>query len=152
MYFNPTKNVWQFLPTDFDSTFSNGARADVDVVYKQFAASRLRRAGKDHPLITKLIYKNAEIKKRFEKILLEITLKVFNPAVLNPRIDAIKEMIKEDVKWDYSIDRSHRPGKNPAWTMADFDQSIIGPVKGISHGIKPWIKNRAESVPTQVKV
>ncbi|KAG9323201.1 hypothetical protein KVV02_002990 [Mortierella alpina] len=151
MYFNPTKNVWQFLPTDFDSTFSNGTREDVDVVYKQFAASRLRRSGKDHPLISKVIYKNAETNKLFEKTLLEITQKVFNPTVLNPRIDAIKLMIQEDVKWDYSIDRSKRPGKNPRWTMADFNQSIIGAVKGISHGIKPWIDNRAKSVPKQVK-
>ncbi|KAF9961947.1 hypothetical protein BGZ72_000569 [Mortierella alpina] len=152
MYFNPTKNVWQFLPTDFDSTFSDGTRADVDTTYKKFAASRLRRAGKDHPLITKLIYKNAENNKLFEKTLLQITKKVFNPTALNPRIDAFKNMIQEDVKWDYALDRSKNPGKNPAWTMADFSQSIIGPVKGISHGIKPWISNRAKSVPTQVKV
>ncbi|CAO3566552.1 unnamed protein product [Mortierella alpina] len=150
MYFNPTKNVWQFLPTDFDSTFSDGARADVNVVYKQFAASRLRRAGKDHPLISKVIYKNTETNKLFEKTLLEITQKLFNPTVLNPRIDTIKAMIRDDVRWDYSIDRSARPGKDPKWTLALFDQSIIGPVTGISHGIKPWIKNRASSVPKQI--
>ncbi|KAF9289182.1 hypothetical protein BGZ68_009880 [Mortierella alpina] len=152
MYFNPTKNVWQFLPTDFDSTFSNGNRPDVDVIYKQFAASRLRRQGKDHPLISKLILaKDTDTNKLFEKILLDITKKVFNPTALNSRIDAYKVMIQEEVKWDYAIDRSKNPGKAVGWTMTDFEKSITGPVKGVSDGIKPWIQKRDKSVREEIK-
>ncbi|KAF9936243.1 hypothetical protein BGZ65_002606, partial [Modicella reniformis] len=96
LYYNPTLKVWQFIPTDFDSTFNDGNRADVYTTYKQFAASRLSRKGRDHPLITKLIYKNKEINARFEKILLEFTQKFFNLQVLNTRIDSYVQMIKEE--------------------------------------------------------
>lgn len=150
MYYNPDKKVWMFLPTDFDSTFSDGNRPDVLTTYKQFAASRLSRKGKDHPLITKLIYKNSDINKSFEKILLAISNGVFNPAVLNPRIDAYKAMIEEEVKWDYALDRSKNPGKAVGYTIDDFNKSIIGGVKDVNIGIKPWIKLRADDVPKQI--
>ncbi|KAG0270461.1 hypothetical protein DFQ27_006673 [Actinomortierella ambigua] len=151
MYFNVETKVWQFIPTDFDVTFSDGGRADVDVDYKQFAASRLRRKGKDHPLITKLIYKNKDIAARFEFILKSIANAVFTDKVLEPRITAFKELIKEDVAWDYSIDRSAQPGKNYGWTISDFFTSIDKPVKktgySINFGIRQWINKRAGALP-----
>ncbi|KAF9316185.1 hypothetical protein BG003_002274 [Podila horticola] len=150
MYFNPTTNVWQWVPTDFDSTFSNGNLKDVEVSYKQFAASRLKRAGKDHPLITKLIYKNKDINAMFEKILLGLAKGVFNPKALGPRIDAYEKMIQDDVKWDLAIDRSKNPGKTFGYTFNDFHGSIIGPVKNVNNGIKPWISYRAKDVPKQI--
>ncbi|KAF9098411.1 hypothetical protein BGX27_000798 [Mortierella sp. AM989] len=151
MYFNPTENRWQFLPTDFDSTFSDGNLKDVLTTYKQFAARRLARPGKDHPLITKLIYKNKEINLRFEQILFSLVKGVFNPNVLEPRINAYQKMIQDEVKWDLSIDRSKNPGKTFGFTLADFHNSIIGPVKNVSIGIKPWIQGRAKDVPPQLQ-
>ncbi|KAH7047115.1 coth protein-domain-containing protein [Linnemannia elongata] len=151
MYFNPTEARWQFIPTDFDSTFSDGNLADVAVPYKQFAASRLRRKGKDHPLITKLIYKNKEINKEFEKILKNTVQKVFNNAVLDPRIAAYEKFIEAEAAWDFSIDRSKNPGKDPKFTISTFHNSLTGPVTGISYGVKPWINYRATDVPKQIK-
>ncbi|KAF9896825.1 hypothetical protein BX616_006684, partial [Lobosporangium transversale] len=151
MYYNPLQARWQFLPTDFDSTFSDGKLNDVATTYKKFAARRLARPGKDHPLITKLIYKNKEINTLFESILLKITKDLFNPKVLEPRIDAYEKMIMEDVKWDYSLDRSKNPGKTFNFTIDDFHNSIKGPVSSVNNGIKPWIKYRAEDVPKQIK-
>ncbi|KAF9964278.1 hypothetical protein BGZ73_001931, partial [Actinomortierella ambigua] len=145
MYYNVETKVWQFIPTDYDSTFSDGNLASVNVPYKEFAKTRLSRKGKDHPLITKLIYKNKDIAARFENILKSITLAVFNNKALDKRIDAYKQLIRQDVEWDYKIDRSAQPGKNNKWTIAEFDQSIVGPVRTVSFGIKPWIKNRADS-------
>ncbi|KAG0044164.1 hypothetical protein BGZ83_010584 [Gryganskiella cystojenkinii] len=149
MYYNPVEARWQFIPTDFDSTFSDGGRADVLTTYKKFAASRLRRSGKDHPLITKLIYKNQEINAQFEKILLTITQQVFTPKVLEPRIDAFEKMIVDEVKWDSTIDRSKNPGKK-SFAFADFHNSLVGPVTGIAIGVKPWIAGRAKDVPGQI--
>ncbi|KAF9346455.1 hypothetical protein BGX26_002023 [Mortierella sp. AD094] len=151
MYFNPTEARWLFLPTDFDSTFSDGGLADVLTTYKKFAAKRLARKGKDHPLITKLIYKNVEINARFEQILLSIVNGVFNPSVLEPRINAYEQMIQDEVKWDYSLDRSKNPGKTFNFTIDDFHKSITSGVKGVNIGIKPWIKGRAKDVPGQIK-
>ncbi|KAF9376485.1 hypothetical protein BGX21_003477 [Mortierella sp. AD011] len=150
MYYNPVEARWLFLPTDFDSTFSDGGLADVLTTYKNFAAKRLARKGKDHPLITKLIYKNKDINARFENILLTIVKKVFNTKTLEARINAYETMIQDEVKWDYSLDRSKNPGKTTGFTITDFHKSITGGVKGVNIGIKPWIKDREDSVPTQV--
>ncbi|KAG0043275.1 hypothetical protein BGZ83_011641 [Gryganskiella cystojenkinii] len=149
-YYNPTQARWQFIPTDFDSTFNDGNREDVSVTYKNFAASRLGRPGKDHPLITKLIFENEEINARFEQILLSIVQKIFNSKVLYPRIDAYETMIQDDVKWDLSISRSSNPGKPTGFTINDFHDSINKGVKDIKFGIKPWILERERSVPEQV--
>ncbi|KAF9436986.1 hypothetical protein BGZ76_002341 [Entomortierella beljakovae] len=151
MYFNPTEARWQFIPTDFDSTFSDGNLADVLTTYKKFAARRLARKGKDHPLITKLIYKNKEINARFEAILGQFVKKTFNPTVLEPRINAYEKMIQDEVQWDYALDRSKNPGKTFGFTITDFHKSITGPVKNVNQGIKPWIKARAKDTPPQLK-
>ncbi|KAG0369245.1 hypothetical protein BGX24_002487 [Mortierella sp. AD032] len=151
MYFHPTQARWQFISTDFDSTFSDGERADVAVPYKQFAASRLRRQGKDHPLVSKLILKNKEINKEFEKILGAAVKQVFNPAVLEPRIAAYEKFIEAEAAWDFSLNRSKNPGKDPKYTIDTFHKSLTGPVTGITYGVKPWIKYRATDVPKQLK-
>ncbi|KAF9100014.1 hypothetical protein BGX23_007468 [Mortierella sp. AD031] len=150
MYYNPNKAQWQIIPTDFDATFTDGQREDVAVPYKQFAASRLRRVGKDHPLVSKLILKNKEIQKEFEKILLTTVTKVFNSKVMNPLISAYEEMIEPEVAWDLSVNRSNNPGKDPMFTVDTFHKSLNEPVTGLSHGVKPWIKFRATDVPKQV--
>ncbi|GJJ69244.1 spore coat protein H [Entomortierella parvispora] len=149
MYYNPVNARWQFIATDFDSTFSDGGRADVLTTYKKFAASRMRRSGKDHPLVSKLIYKNKEINALFEKTLLTVTQKVFNPNVLNPRLDAYAKMIEDEVKWDLAINRSKNPGKK-SFSFDDFQKSMNGPVTGVTIGIKPWIAGRAKDVPPQI--
>lgn len=147
MYYNPTEAKWQFIPTDFDSTFSDGNRADVlTTPYKEFAKGRLARPGKDHPLVTKLIYEDQEIKAFFEQILLRIVNGVFNPEVLEPRINAYEKMIADEVNWDYLLDRSHNLGNTFGFTIEDFHKGIIGSVKKgdfeSKQGIKPWIQGR----------
>ncbi|KAG0050173.1 hypothetical protein BGZ83_005039 [Gryganskiella cystojenkinii] len=150
MYFNPQRNVWQFIPTDFDHTFSDGNRPDVDTTYKEFAQSRMKQTATVRPLVSKLILQNKDINKQFETILRTITQMIFNNEALDARIDAYEKQIQEDVAWDYSIDRSNLPGNNLGWTIADFHNAIKGPAKGFKRGIKPWIAYRAKSVTTQV--
>ncbi|KAF9979326.1 hypothetical protein BGZ73_000020 [Actinomortierella ambigua] len=152
MYFHPTEHRWWFLPTDFDSSFGSADKADVATTYRHFAQTRLQRKNKDHPLVTKLIYKNKDINQRFETILATITHKMFNNRALDPRIDAYEKQIQEDVAWDRAIDRSNLPGINLGWTIKDMHQSIRGPVGNVPSGIKPWIAARAKSVPEQVHV
>ncbi|KAG0274178.1 hypothetical protein BGZ96_004445 [Linnemannia gamsii] len=165
MYFNPTEARWQFIPTDFDATFSVlGKHADVlttlttlttPTTYKEFSAHRLVIPGKDHPLVTKLIFLNKEISARFGQILFDIVSKVFNPKVLEPRIDAYEKMIADEVKWDYSLIRPKIPDFPDVTTLSstidDFHKSIIESVKGVNIGIKPWIKSRAEGVLGQIQ-
>ncbi|KAF9375936.1 hypothetical protein CPB97_011145 [Podila verticillata] len=148
MYYNPQREIWQFIPTDFDHSFSNGERPDVETTYKKYAQTILAR--KKRPLVTKLIYKNKDINKKFESILLTITHDVFNNKVLDELIDSYETQIEEEVAWDYSIDRSKLPGKDLGWTIDDFHASIRGPVETVPNGIKPWIKERVKSVARQI--
>ncbi|KAG0086698.1 hypothetical protein BGZ93_000675 [Podila epicladia] len=156
MYYNPQREVWQFIPTDFDHTFNNGNRPDVHATYKEFGTSHKPQKTTAHPLVTKLIYKNKDIKKQFETILSTITQDVFNNRVLDARIEAYETQIEQDVAWDYAIDRSELPGKKLHWTIDNFHKSIKGhAVKGhraksVMSGLKPWISSRAESVSAQI--
>ncbi|KAF9171380.1 hypothetical protein BGX20_007685, partial [Mortierella sp. AD010] len=59
IYFNPalgTSGKWQWLPTDFDGTFGNGAEIDPAGSYKTFYNFQ-----PDHPLVSKLIINNTAI-------------------------------------------------------------------------------------------
>ncbi|KAF9997388.1 hypothetical protein BGZ65_007032, partial [Modicella reniformis] len=142
MYFNPQRNVWQFIPTDFDHTFSDGNRLGVNTTYKDYGQTLPGGGKPDFPLVNKLIYKNKDTNQEFENILLDITKGVFNSDVLNACLKAYVTQIEQDVAWDYSIDRSHLPGKDPAWTIATFHKSINGPGKSL----EAWIEARAKSV------
>lgn len=150
MYYNPQRKIWQFIPTDFDHSFSSGGRPDVETTYKKYAQNHLTHSAKNHPLVTKLIYLNKDINKKFETILLTITHDIFNSKALDERINAYETQIEQDVAWDYSIDRSKLPGTNLDWTITDFHTSIRGPVKTVPNGIKPWINGRAKSVDRQI--
>ncbi|KAF8930748.1 hypothetical protein BGZ47_000406 [Haplosporangium gracile] len=148
MYYNPQRKVWQFIPTDFDHTFNSGNRPDAHESYKKFGESHLDHA--DRPLVNKLIYQNKDINQLFEAILLTITQDVFNSRVLDARIDAYEKQIEQDVAWDYSIDRSRRPGTKSHWTIDFFHGSTKGRAGKTIHGLKPWIAIRAKSVPAQI--
>ncbi|KAG0310077.1 hypothetical protein BGZ99_000683 [Dissophora globulifera] len=111
MYFNPQRKIWQFIPTDFDHTFTIGNHLDVETTYREFAHISLANSTEDRPLVTKLIYKNKEINKEFETILRTITEEVFNTKALDARINFYEIQIEQDVAWDFSIDRSKLPGR-----------------------------------------
>ncbi|KAF9103713.1 hypothetical protein BGX27_010406, partial [Mortierella sp. AM989] len=155
LYFNPTladstsvdEGKWQWIPTDFDSTFGNGRPTDVQTTYQEYAPRLVKH---DHPLVTKLILENNDINTRFEQMLLEIVRGVFNPAAIFPRIDMYEKMIAMDVEWDRSIDRSQVEGKDLQYTIKDFHDSIVTEVTGVNIGIKPWIEQRAKNIPNQV--
>ncbi|KAF9973990.1 hypothetical protein BGZ73_002712 [Actinomortierella ambigua] len=153
MYFNPERNIWQFIPTDFDNTFSTANHDDVDTTYRNFARFRLREKKNDCPLVTKLIYGNKDINKLFEEILLTITQGVFNNKALDARIDTYRHQIEKEVAWDHSIDRSKRPGIDRHWDMEDFRRGIegSGSLDEVPNGLKTWIAKRAKTVPKQLR-
>ncbi|KAF9309361.1 hypothetical protein BG003_009851 [Podila horticola] len=150
MYYNPQREIWQFIPTDFDHTLNNGDRPDVHEPYKEFGLHRMNHKYMDHPMVTKLIYKNKDINKKFETILSTITQDVFNSRALDARIDAYEKQIEQDVAWDYAIDRSKVPGRRIHWTIDRFHKSIKGHTGKVISGLKPWISSRAKSVPAQI--
>ncbi|KAF9570487.1 hypothetical protein EC968_001761 [Mortierella alpina] len=150
MYFNPQRKVWQFIPIDFDHSFSAGRRLDVDETYKEYAQTCEGPNPKSRPLVSKLICKNKDINKRFETILLTITRGVFNYAALEDRVYAYETQMQEEVAWDFAVDRSKRPGLDLGWKFDNFHKTIWGPFpKKASKGIMPWVRSRVKSVANQ---
>ncbi|KAI9239569.1 MAG: coth protein-domain-containing protein [Podila humilis] len=146
MYYNPQLKVWQFIPMDFDHSFSAGDRLNINETYKEYAQTCEGPNPKSRPLVTKLICKNKDINKKFETILLTITHDVFNNAALKKRVHAYERQLDQEVAWDYSIDRSILPGTKLNTDITHFHKSIRGPFKTVHKGILPWIKNRSKSV------
>ncbi|KAF9330227.1 hypothetical protein BG006_006817 [Podila minutissima] len=149
MYFNPQRKVWQFIPMDFDHSFSAGNRLDVDETYKEYAQVCEGPNSKSSPLVTKLICKNRDINKKFETILLTITHDVFNNAALEERVRAYETQMEQEVDWDFSIDRSKLPGTDLNWDTTNFHRLIWGPYKTIHKGVMPWVERRGKSVAHQ---
>lgn len=149
MYNNPAMGKWQWISTDFDGTFGDGDPTDTLTTYQDWAQD-MATGKHDRPLVSKLILHNQVIKGRFEAILKDVVSYAFKPEALFPRIDAYEKMLAFDVAWEYSIDRSKNPGKTNAWTIQDFHQSIIGPVKDMNLGVKPWIQGRTEGLEKQL--
>ncbi|KAG0048814.1 hypothetical protein BGZ83_006276 [Gryganskiella cystojenkinii] len=156
MYLNPTlagcaegdrKGKWQWIPTDFDSTFGDGDPTAVLTPYQTYANMTQR----DHPLVSKLILGNRDINARFEAILMHVVNGVFKPEALFGRVDAYEQFLAKDAEWDLTIDRSKiTQGKYLWYTIKDFHTSLHASVRGIRIGIKPWIERRAREVPVQM--
>lgn len=147
IYFNPTLGTsgkWQWLPTDFDGTFGNGAEIDPKGSYKA-----LYNFQPDHPLVSKLIINNTVINGLFTTILKEIVSTTFKPEAMNPHIEAINKMISLDAQWDLSLTRKS-PGKNPGFTFDDFNNNLVNITKDMSGAIKPWVAQRAAAVSTEL--
>ncbi|KAG0273343.1 hypothetical protein BGZ95_010849 [Linnemannia exigua] len=153
-YFNPTlgstgtsaTGKWQWISTDFDGTFGDGDPTEVLTTYQAYADFSKH----DRPMITKLILASPDLNKRFEQTLKDIVSYAFKPEALFPRIEAYEKMLAKDVAWDDSINRSNYPGKTNAWTELDFHKSLLGGVKDMSLGVKPWIEGRAKDLQKQL--
>ncbi|KAG0275052.1 hypothetical protein BGZ95_009236 [Linnemannia exigua] len=148
IYFNPTLGTsgkWQWLPTDFDGTFGNGAEIDPLGSYKT-----LYNFTPDHPLVSKLIIKNAAINALFNTIIKEIVSTTFKPEAMNPHIEALNKMISLDAAWDFTLPRKS-PGKNPGFTFDDFNNNLVNITKDMSGAIKPWIAARANTTSVELQ-
>ncbi|KAI9258888.1 coth protein-domain-containing protein [Phascolomyces articulosus] len=55
--------------------------------------------------LTRQFLRVPEFKERFEEILQQLASHLVNPSVLNPIIDGIADMIRQDVEWDQSLPR-----------------------------------------------
>ncbi|KAG0042441.1 hypothetical protein BGZ83_000452 [Gryganskiella cystojenkinii] len=155
MYRNPTlrssspMGKWQWLPTDFDGTFGNGAPSSTLDSYKKWNDA-LNTGAQDHPLVGKLILQNKDIQARFEKILTEIVQTAFKPEALLPRIDTYNKMLSLDAQWDYSLKRVS-PGIDNGFTFEDFNRNLDARTKDMSYSLKGWVTDMAKLVAAELK-
>ncbi|KAG0100259.1 hypothetical protein BGZ93_003129 [Podila epicladia] len=147
MYFNPklgTAGKWQWLPTDFDGTFGNGATIDPTASYKN-----LSTFNPDHPLVSKLIIKNSQINAMFVKVLKEIVSTTFKPEAMNPHMEGLNKMLSLDAQWDFSLTRMS-PGKDLKFTWDDFNNNLVNITKEMSGALKPWVASRATAIAAEL--
>ncbi|KAF9917423.1 hypothetical protein BX616_001047 [Lobosporangium transversale] len=147
MYFNPklgNGGKWQWIPTDFDGTFGNGASIDPAGSYKT-----LFNFQPDHPLVSKLIINTPQINAQFQQVLKEIVSTAFKPEAMNLHIDSVHKMISLDAQWDFGLTR-HSPGKDLKFTFEDFNNNLVNVTKEMSGAIKPWIASRASAISTEL--
>ena len=152
MYKNPTLSAtgkWQWLPTDFDGTFGNGAPSSTLDSYKKWNDD-LNNGKQDHPLVGKLILQNKDIQARFEKILQEIVQTAFKPEALIPRIEQYNKMLSLDAQWDYGLKRVS-PGLDNGFTFDDFNKNLDARTKDMSYSLKGWVTDMAALVANELK-
>ncbi|KAG0175358.1 hypothetical protein DFQ28_000968 [Apophysomyces sp. BC1034] len=104
IYDNRKRRQFTFIPSDTD--FSMGSTmVKLDNMwngnYHQFAGMSLSR-----PLVQKML-EVPELKQQFEQLLVKICKEVLNPQVMNPYIDNLANMVREDVAWDRTLPRAN---------------------------------------------
>ncbi|ORX82341.1 hypothetical protein BCR32DRAFT_185459, partial [Anaeromyces robustus] len=162
LYDNPKeskngKYKYYFIDQDWDGTF--GLNADsyclrypdyIRRSYKDYVNMKWGESG-DSPkrFAIDTLLSNDQIKKRFEKILTDIVIKIFNPVVIGKRLDALVERHREEVKWNYNVIDSRKLRKgNPVlrWSMTNFEKNIEGTSHGAEYGIKQFVYLRAKAI------
>ncbi|KAF7728414.1 hypothetical protein EC973_006092 [Apophysomyces ossiformis] len=166
LYHDRRNKQFVYLPSDTDISMGSSIMNISnmwDGDYHHYPGMTLRR-----PLFQKMLAV-PEFKEAFEALLIKICKTTFDPQVVDPYIDGLTNMIREDVAWDKQLPRSgfnlwavmlnqvrHAP-RNAIpppidyETFVDFaarmifenvslDQAIQGPTKHISlTGVKEWI-------------
>ncbi|KAG0230919.1 hypothetical protein BGW41_002369 [Actinomortierella wolfii] len=145
IYQNPaSNNRWQWIPTDFDGTFGSGFPTDILTTYQQYYNFQ-----PDHPLVSKLIIQTPAIQALFNETLKTIVQWTYKPEAMNARIDAVHNMIAEDVAWDISLPKKS-PGKTTGFTFDDFNNNLNVATKDMQYGIKPWVADYVKIITEQM--
>jgi len=165
MYNDPTESTsstykFYFICQDWDGTFGLNASKDylhysdyIKHSYKDYVNVKWHADEYDSPqrfAVDKLL-SNATLRARFETILKNIVVKIFNPTVIGKRLDALVERHREEVAWNYDMVNNHplRKGTNHniKWTIKDFDTNIeTAAGHGASYGIKQFISLRVAAL------
>lgn len=149
MYMNPTmgpSGKWQWLPTDFDGTFGNGAPSSRLLSYKDWYDMSSEGP---RPLVSKLILENKQINGMFEQVLKELVTTAFKPEALVPRIQAYNKMLSVDAKWDIGLKR-HSEGINNGFTFEDFNNNLNERTKDMTTGVIPWVTQMSALVANEL--
>jgi len=137
IFFN-TEADRSYIPVQDEINIANIAIRDIDL---------------DHKLLKYLIYDDDT---RFRNIIGEIVKKVFNPKVLNSRIDEIADLIRDDVANTRIVDKTtgfpkgcfNTLGRNPKWNMTHFEDCTnyvnwnSNNAYTVSFGLKFFIEER----------
>ncbi|KAI8372910.1 coth protein-domain-containing protein [Radiomyces spectabilis] len=175
LYDNPDDDRFVYLPSDLDMTMGS--------TFLDFAPM-LSGNYEDYPgflerPLLKLLWV-PEFRHQFEKLLLKVCEELLNPEVLNSRIDALIDLVREDVEWDKTLPRlndrfdwkyifdivSKHPNMAPAYDngtnhqfitrvfseSVSLDEAVNGPTTHESlMSIKEWFAMKIDATVTFLK-
>jgi len=162
-----TKNTFKyyFIDQDFDQTFGIGLSHKINTWGKEFPSQSYKTlvnfswsvAGSNRAAID-IFLKGGVTTKMFENHLIDIVKHVFNPVALGRRLEEYVRRYKEEVTWDYGINRIHpaytinNTHTIYSWTMDDFNKNLESTgCESVSWGLKQWIEMRAKAVAKEFK-
>ncbi|KAF7728353.1 hypothetical protein EC973_006294 [Apophysomyces ossiformis] len=102
LYDNRERQQFVFIPSDTDYSLGSTFTKLSDMWtgnYHDFPGMSLKR-----PLFQKML-EVPQLKKQFEELLVKLTKELLNPKRMNPYIDSLVNMIREDVTWDQMVPR-----------------------------------------------
>lgn len=166
LYKDLKKNYWHFLDADFHFSFGVGIGVNgimdtqplLDATIDTYTSANVGMPDTKRPLIDNL-RTNPANEKFFMDTFKALTQKVFNLNALEERIDAMADLIREDVYWDLKLEKVSKFNnllklKVYEYNENDFESQIkeTGPVSTQPNifPIKYWIKTRQESIANQL--
>lgn len=108
LYDNLAEKRFTYLAADFDTTVGNTMVKLSDMWsgnYTQFPGLTLR------PLVQKFLQVPA-FKSQFEQLLSKASQQLINSAAINPRIDDLVKMLRQDVDWDLALPKMNKDSDN----------------------------------------
>ncbi|KAK4509112.1 uncharacterized protein ATC70_007462 [Mucor velutinosus] len=134
---------WTIISYDFDETFGLGAPHYMSTTpYENFT-----RPDSQRPLIDAVI-KSPYYKAEFEKVVQTLVKRFFKASAVNPRLEAWKAMLREDVEYDLSLP-AESVGIKPQWTLWNFENNLNA-TDGESMGVAEWVNTRSVAVQQQL--
>lgn len=139
-------NQWTLITYDFDETFGNGIEDDslITVPYQQFGPSG---GNVSRPLQDQVLHGN---EATMNEILTTVVKRFFKPSIIEPRLNAWTEMLREDIAWDRAIP-AKSPGDARQWTLEDFETNMKNTTKDIV-GLLEFITKRSAAVTQQLNI
>lgn len=166
IYKDIEKDYWHFLDADFHFTFGSGIGGVVndtkpllDATIENYAKTNTGMPNSSRPLLDNL-RKNPENEAFFMDVFKKMTQTVFNLNALEERIDAMADLIREDVYWDVKLEKLST-FVSPKLKVYNFNENDFetqvkdveaAPGQTNNFPIKYWIKTRQESLAQQLGI
>jgi len=166
LYKDMAKNYWHFHDSDFHFTFGlavDGAISDsktlLDATIEGYAKTNPGIPTFERPLLDNL-RKNPKNEAFFMEAFKKFTEKVFNLNAVEGRIDAMVDLIHEDVKWDLNLEKLST-FTGPELQIFNYNNTYFeSQVKDVNaypgqinyFPIKYWIKTRQDSLAQQLSI
>jgi spore coat protein CotH len=168
LYKDMKKNYWHFLDADFHFSFGVGIGVNgimstqplLDATIDTYTSANAGMPITSRPLIDNLRSNQAN-EGFFMDTFKAFTQKVFNLNALEKRIDAMADLIREDVYWDLKLEKVSKFNDPVKLKVYDYNENDFeSQVKETGANstlpnifpIKYWIKTRQDSLATQLGI